>query len=224
MSEPSPRQVFDAIGDLTVSLVRDGLADDQERPRVVGDWTDAAITTMKAVDASVLKNVSYEDLYADQLRRRAFNVRLLDGALLQMSYDFVGGNLQRHRLAFLPSPTLLDFQTNPDLYMEEVLFADVVGWQAVTVPLRIDFDARPNVPTGPRHPAAHLTLGQYRHCRIPVTAPVTPGVFVDFVIRHFYRTPEMPEPTYDRSLDRAFALSNPVVESDAVHFVSPGHR
>lgn len=36
------------------------------------------------------------------------------------------------------------------------------------------------------HPTAHQTLGHYHHCRIPTTAPVTPGLFVDFILTHFY--------------------------------------
>ena len=40
-------------------------------------------------------------------------------------------------------------------------------------------------PTG----SIHLTLGQYEHCRIPVSAPVTPHWFIDFVLRNFYHTP-----------------------------------
>ena len=54
-------------------------------------------------------------------------------------------------------------------------------------PVRFDYDAR--IDRGEAaHPLSHLTLGQYRNCRIPVSAPVTPSRFVDFILRNFYHT------------------------------------
>lgn len=96
--------------------------------------------------------------------------------------------LSRHRLAFLPAPDLLEFQNNPDLYLEDVMYADVVDLRVVTVPLRFDYDARAGVAKSVDHPASHLTLGQYSGCRIPATAGLTPYLFFEFVLRSFYNT------------------------------------
>lgn len=38
------------------------------------------------------------------------------------------------------------------------------------------------------HPKSHLTLGQFRNCRIPVSSPLTPYQFVSFILRNFYNT------------------------------------
>jgi hypothetical protein len=37
-----------------------------------------------------------------------------------------------------------------------------------------------------KHPKAHLTLGQYPNCRIPVNAPMSPARFIKFLLRNFY--------------------------------------
>jgi hypothetical protein len=224
MAEPTPQQIFTSIQSLTTHLVHSRLVDDQEWPRISTSGGSVEISTQNRVNSSVLKNVPYSAMYAEQARSRSFNFVLLDKALVQMSYEFEVGRLIRHRLAFLPSPSLLDFQADPDFYLNEVLYADIVGHQVVAVPIRIDFDVRNNVEVGRDHAAAHMTLGQYRHCRIPLSAPVTPGVFVDFLVRHFYRTPDMPEFAIDRELDRAFAVVDPPIDADLVHVFSPGNR
>ncbi|WP_256385409.1 DUF2290 domain-containing protein [Parafrankia colletiae] len=121
-------------------------------------------------------------------RWKRLNVRMLDGALLQMTYEFTGLALTRSRLAFLPSPDLSEFQNNPDVYMEDVLFAEVVNRQVVAVPVRFDFDSRDGVASDILHPCSHVTLGQYKNCRIAATSPLTPGVFVEFILRSFYNT------------------------------------
>jgi len=145
---------------------------------------------------------------------------MLDGAMLQMVYEFAGRELVRHRLAFLPSPNLLDFQNDPELYVEELMYADVVENGVVTVPLRFDYDGRDGVAIELDHPLSHLTLGQYSGCRIPVTAGVTPHAFIDFVLRGFYKT-------------AASSIGAPVVrfpecisagERQVVHVGTPTHK
>lgn len=224
MAEPTPKQLINSIQSLTTWLVAEGLADQQEWPKLVGDQHTGEITTMNPVDSSVLRDVPYEDLYDDQLRRRAFNAVLLDGALIQISYAYEARKLVRHRLAYLPSPRLLEFQNLPELYLHDTPFAEIVGLQVVTVPVRFDYDIRDDVEVGAAHPAAHLTLGQYKHCRIPVSAPITPAVFVDFVIQHFYRTPDTSAVALNRELDLAFELAVPAVDPETVHLISPGRR
>lgn len=70
-------------------------------------------------------------------------------------------------------------------------------------------------------PESHLTLGQYQNCRIPVTAPMMPFRFIDFVLRNFYHT------VYARQADAlpvwndSFAESIRPAECDVVHVVVP---
>ena len=94
--------------------------------------------------------------------------------------------LQRHRLAFFSSPHLDDFQNDPEVYLDDELYADVVARSVVSFPLRFDYHDRGDQELV--HPKSHLTLGQYRNCRIPVSAPMSPFWFMDFVLRNFYHT------------------------------------
>lgn len=182
--------------------------------------TRTSVSTRFPVTGSALRATSYADLYEKQARDRAFNFVLLDKALVQISYEFDRRQLVKHRLAFLPSPSLVEFQNDPEFYLREHLYGDVVGLQSVAVPLRFDFD---RTAAADRHPPSHLTIGQYQHCRIPVSGPITPTVFVDFLVRHFYETPAMARLEIDLELDRRFELSQPGF-AELVHVASPGHR
>ena len=89
----------------------------------------------------------------------------------------------------MPAPHLYDFQSSPEVYLEDELHGDVVAKSVVPFPLRYDYDKGNGCHRDVTHPKSHLTLGEYEHCRIPVSAPVTPHWFIDFVLRNFYDTP-----------------------------------
>src|SRR5690606_32666839 len=89
-----------------------------------------------------LKDKAYVEIYEALAAERAYAALLPDGAMLQMSYTFNGAKLERHRLAFFPSPYLEDFQRDPDIYMQEGMYSDVVGRNVVPFPIRFDFDCR----------------------------------------------------------------------------------
>jgi hypothetical protein len=187
---PLYRDILKEIRAVTDFLVVHGLADDQNYPfethRAAG--TIVLHYSNTAGFASLLRNRPYSDTYIEQRDERSYNVRMLDGALVQMVYEFEAGRLRRYRLAFLPSPDLLEFQNNPNLYMEEHLYADVIDRRVVTVPLRFDYDCRADVVRPLEHPESHLTLGQYERCRVPATAPMTPYLFIEFILRSFYNS------------------------------------
>jgi hypothetical protein len=185
-----PAEIQAQINSFIAHLVQIGLAIDQnfsilrniDRKRSEITFTGAEFLSL------ALKNRAYSEIY-DQLRaERAYAVLLPDGALLQLSYLFSEEGLERHRLAFLPSPHLESFQNEPELYLQDALYAEVVAQNVVPFPFRFDFDCRKEVFSERNHPKSHLTLGQYENCRIPVSAPLAPGHFVDFVLRHFYHT------------------------------------
>jgi hypothetical protein len=134
---------------------------------------------------STLKNVPYCDLYAELCRTQTYNLRMLDGALIQMIYSFKNDRIESHRLAFFPSPFLDEFQNNPEVYLIDEIYADVIAKNIVPFPFRFDFD---NNLIDVQHPKSHLTLGQYRNCRIPVSAPMMPYHFIIFILMNFYNT------------------------------------
>lgn len=189
---PTPHQIARQINKLIKYLVETGLADDQRSAfQRSGRDNLVQVTFDKAEHVSVaLKNRPYNEIYQHLARERAYSVKMLDGALIQMMYVFAGGTIQRHRLAFFSAPHLEEFQNNPDIYHNDEIYADVIARNIVPFPIRFDYDAREGCYRELVHPKSHLSLGQYENCRIPVTAPMTPFWFVDFILRNFYDTAE----------------------------------
>ena len=207
------QQVLNEINSIITVLVQTGLVDDQNFAYVERSGSELFSVKYSAdlPFGSVFHRSRYHDQYWEYRRRRSFNLLMLDGALVQMSYEFKLRRLLRHRLAFLPSPSLLDFQNHPDLYFEDILDADVVDKRVAAVPIRFDYDSRPGVPVVLKHPKSHLTLGQYSECRIPVSAGLSPHAFVEFVLNSFYQKTlrsvdiELPSPKlrFDRSIEES---------------------
>ena len=185
----TPNQTTHQINDLVRRLVMLGLADDQLPAfrRSIGRHDEVDFSNSEFILAT-LKNINYQQMYQLLLQRRAYNVRMCDGALIQMSYEFLDRTVRRHRLAFLPAPHLDEFQNAPETYLDDELHGDIIERNVVPFPLRYDYDAREGRHSPLEHPLSHLTLGQYERCRIPVSAPVTPHWFVDFIVRNFYHT------------------------------------
>lgn len=187
------------LHELTAALVECGLVDDQNyvHRKTVGNRGDGTqLVALEAdywsdPDVNVMASIPYSELHAHLSERRAYDLRFLDGALVQVRFEFESGSpgdLRRSRLAYLPSPDLTPFQQDPEIYLDDEVFGDVVDMRAVTTPLRFDFDTRDDVVVEIHHPKAHVTFGQYPHCRIAATGPVTPYYFAEFVLRSFYRT------------------------------------
>jgi hypothetical protein len=175
---------------ITRSMVELGLCDDQAFPVLHKKRNGIKeITVPNSVDLSVsLKNIEYAEIYETLADNKSYNFKMVDGALVQIFYTFINNKIKSHRLAFFPSPNLAEFQSNPEIYELDEVYADVIMKNIVPFPIRFDFDCDDNSHIAVWHPKAHLTLGQYLNCRIPVSAPVTPSVFVGFLLRSFYNT------------------------------------
>lgn len=184
----TPGSIRNQIDRLIRYLMEASLTDDQNFA-IQRDTVATEITFNNAHCVSrALKGAPYPDIYAEFARNRAFNAKLLDGALLQMGYIFTRDGLERHRLAFFSAPHLDPFQRAPDLYNDDELYADILARRIAPLGVRFDYNARDSHHQDVSHPRCHLTLGEYEHCRIPVSKPLTPYRFVDFIIRNFYRT------------------------------------
>jgi hypothetical protein len=186
----SPRNICDQINLLISHLIKIGLSEDQNYAffRTL-DNSHQEVTFKNAEHASIaIKNLCYADIYKTLADSRAFIVKLPDGAICHLRYLFHNNSLIKHTLAFFPSPFLEEYQNNPETYNEEALFADVVSRNIVPFPIRFDFDSNEDVVKDVFHPASHQTLGQYKNCRIPVSSPLTPNLFFEYILRHFYCT------------------------------------
>ena len=176
------------IMDITEQLIRVGLSNSQNYPtleKTTPSRYEIGYSGMQDL-AVVLKNIRYDQIYDELDSGKNDNIKLIDGALIQMMYSFEGVALIRHRLAFFPSPYFEDFQNEPELYELDEIYADIIAKNIIPFPLRFDFD--PDRHQEIEHPKSHLTLGQFKNCRIPVAFPLTPCVFISFILRNFYNT------------------------------------
>jgi len=216
------KETIDVIQKLTSRLIELSLCNAQNYPTVtqVGSAVGVSVEAGEAY-LMALKNVSYVDVYRVLLEAGAYNVKMIDGALIQMNYQFFEDELCSHRLAFFPSPDLAEFQNSPDVYEEDDVYAEVISKSVVPFPVRFDFDVSDTIYDELHHPKSHLTLGQYTNCRIPVSAPLAPSAFIDFILRSFYNTAhrkfceEFPRCTL------FFAESISLREKSVVHFRIP---
>jgi len=97
----------------------------------------------------------------------------------------------------------------------------VISKRIFPAPIRFDFDMRPGIAIDIDHPRSHLTIGQYKNCRIAVSAPVTPGVFVGFILRSFYNPALKDRGGVAPCFNHRFENTISVAESAIVHLAIP---
>jgi hypothetical protein len=186
----TPQQTLKQINELMQALVGLSLSNEQNFPTTQGKANSTfEISVSTAAGMSVaLKNVGYRDIYVELEKARCFNIKMLDGALISLRYRFRNGVVCEHSLSYFPSPDLEHFQNEPEIYLEDEIYADVVARNIVPFPVRFDFSDDEEKFVEVHHPYSHLTLGQYKNCRIPVCSPLGPLVFGGFILRNFYNT------------------------------------
>lgn len=177
------------IEELTADLITVGLCVDQNYPVLRREPEGIYVVGFSGLEglSVTLRNIPYIEAYESLRTNRSYNIRLVDGGLLQMRYRYRDEDLLDHRLAFFPSPDLLEYQNNSEVYEMDEMYGDVIHRNVVTAPVRFDFDRDAFIDY--EHPMSHLTIGQYKYCRIPVAGPLTPYFFMHFVLRAFYNTP-----------------------------------
>ena len=189
---PRPNQIRQQIQNLADELIASGLCL-EANPPVLREGRRGIERIGFANDArsgrAMRKYMDYEQTYQALATSRIFNMALRDGALIQMQYEFQNRRIARHRLAFNPAPYAPEEYPEEDVaedasFRSRFDFTAISDRTVVPVPFRFDFD-EPNA-IDLEHPKSHLTLGQSEFCRIPVSAPLTPMQFMDFVLRNFY--------------------------------------
>jgi len=223
---PTPEDIRHQMEKLTADLVGLSLCDRQNFPalRDFGQGCREVGIGDRGNISFALKNVPYHEIYSELERTQTYNLRMLDGALIQMMYRFRDNQVETHRLAFFPSPFLEEFQNNPEIYLEDEIYAEVIMKNIVSFPLRFDFDCRVDVAVDVKHPRSHLTLGQYQNCRIPVSAPITPCHFIGFILRNFYNTAFCRYCTQISTFPHAFEISITDREMDLIYIQAPTQK
>lgn len=205
------------IRGVLIWLAQCGLTIDQNFPRHTKENGVENVSYNAADQCSCLlrDGVDYRDAFTKILNARAYNFRLFDGSIFQISYAFVHGELAKQRLVYCPRPLLADYQDDLIDLEQSELYSETLARNAMIVPIRFDYD----VSAPEDHPLSHLTLGQIEDCRIPVTRPLMPLQFVDFVLRIFYgKIWERYGSTIPTS-DESFSLSIREEESKLTHLV-----
>lgn len=184
----TPREIVRQARDLTTELIATNLSVAQNFPaltRLPGGIEEVAFSADSPSEL-ILKGVPYPAIYEELDRKKLYNFKLIDGALVQLLYRFKQRKLIAHRVGFFPAPHFSAYDDDPELYEEDDLYADIIEEGLVRFPVRFDYNADDGVHKEITHPKAHLTLGQYPNCRIPVSSPVSPRLFISFVLRNFY--------------------------------------
>lgn len=172
------------IRNLTYLLINNSFSINQNLPKYKNNkviWVNYKKTAFS------LKNEPYEIIYNNCIANKDYNFMLLDGALIQMQYEFNRNKLIGHILGFYPNPDFEKFQDNPkeyeDLYYGNELFTSILEKKIITFPIRFDYSSE-HIDTV--HPKIHASFGNYTDCRIPISKPLSPNRFVSFILRNFY--------------------------------------
>ena len=172
------------IKDITSSLIDSSLSVSENFPIAIHGKQGAVYINTSSKIEGLNRKMSYQDKYDTLVKNKSYNIKLIDGALLGMLYTFTDGQLSKHTLFYFPSPHLEEFQNNQDIYINDELYSDIFDKERVIIPIRFDYD--PSSASAVTHPHSHLTIGQYKHCRIPVSSPLSPYQFIFFIVRNFY--------------------------------------
>ncbi len=217
----SPANLGIEIDGLISHLISMGICDDQNFTSIKEISKNKFEITFGGSNnlSAIFDDIDYVQIYQGLKENKSYNMKLIDGALVQLMYSIENNELIKHRLAFYPSPELLAFQDSADAYIQDDLYVDIVGRRIIPFPLRFDFD--PNNHIDIIHPKSHLTLGDAKNCRIPLSAPVTPYWFIEFILRNFYQTEKYDFISKLPKQKVAFSTTITDNEKNIIHMVTP---
>lgn len=94
--------IYNQINKITTTLIKKGLSVEQNFP----SNNQGCISYSGMKDVSVaMNNIAYDEIYKKLDEAKNYNAKLIDGALIQMLYNFDQNKLVSHRLAFFRLPT-----------------------------------------------------------------------------------------------------------------------
>ncbi len=94
-------KILRQINSLTEDLITTSLCDDQNFPHVITKSKNMVSVCIGNLGTTIfLKNVPYKEIYNEMRKRRLFNFKMIDGALVLMEYTCNKRELIHHRLCF----------------------------------------------------------------------------------------------------------------------------
>lgn len=181
-------EIYEEINYVTQELISLGISTEENFPSMRRETSGEYIVDWGKTDniSIALRNIPYNIVYDELEKNGDYSVKLVDESLVQFMYRFNDGELIKHRLAYYPCPYIHRHQENGHLLGDRELYEEVLYKNIVPFPIRFDYSNSDEVHIDIHHSKSHITLGHYKNCRIPVNTPVTPALFIDFILRNFY--------------------------------------
>ena len=177
---------FKEIEDITKKLIETNFAKEFNFPTLTK--TTLKWSNFKDFSFTLKNTINYNEIYSKLEETKNFNIKMIDGGIFQLLYEFEFDKLIKHRLAFFPTNFILDYDNFYNYYekdsYEYEIYKDMIGDNMVRFPIR--FDYAPEQCIDMEHPKSHLHLGQYENCRIPIVSPLSPNIFFRFILMNFY--------------------------------------
>lgn len=187
------RILIKQIKTITAELIKNSLVNIYNVGIYNNSTKELSWSSSEVFDISVvLKDSDYAEVYKICFEKGAYNFLLIDGSLIQLMYrlDRRSQNIIAHRLAYFPNPNVELYSNNEnfdqDYYNSVDMFSEFIDKSSFPVPIRFDYDIDEEYYVEGTHTYSHLTLGNYKNCRIPVNIPLTPYKFIDFILKNFY--------------------------------------
>lgn len=122
-----------------------------------------------------LRKQSRQKIHETLIKENLFSMILNDDSIIQMSYLLDNQDLIAHRLTYIPKPYSLG---ETDVVRE-------YGGKFTNKPmLRFDFSSLMH--EDHYHSYSHLHIGTTEDCRVPVSSPLGPNLFIYFLLRNYY--------------------------------------
>ena len=126
-----------------------------------------------------------------------YTFKLIDGGMIEINSMYRNNALIKQRLLYMQRPYSLaevDFQDlgevkeleahDEPLEMERKSVNDSQAKGLICI--RFDFDPNPDIAKELVHPRTHLTISNFKTCRIPISNPMTSKQFIELIIGQFY--------------------------------------
>lgn len=178
--------IFSQIQEITKILIKESLINHQNYPKEINN---EIVWIWYSWISEYLKLDKYSEIYSKIDNSSNYNLRFLDGWIIQMMYRFDNNwnDLLEHRLSFYPN---IDFIEQNNDQEEDIYwlrkFWDLIYQDNIVSPIRFDYNSDNNIFKEYEHSYSHATIGWYKNCRISVFWPLTPFDFIDFILKSFY--------------------------------------
>ena len=214
-------KTVESINRIQGEFIKKSLCDEYNPPatstnsdfRVIGFNNDTLISI-------AYSDTKYVDIYNELESKKAFSLKLIDGALIQISYRFHKSKEEvlQHRLAYFPRADLPAWDSDPEFYKNENVFAEMFSESVIQPPFRFDYKHDEKAED---HAKSHFTIGQIKNCRIPVCSPLSPGEFIRFIMQNFYFQAYklIPSEAYKSSINSNVCLT--AQDKSKFHMVKP---